>query len=148
MPSNYVRLCKDMAFKWQNLLKWKSYKPQTTDINSPDRPQYIEWIGWEIWKKKRSKHFPFKFSQPFLLTTVKVSVISWAEGRGWKYLPRPRLFRISQNPNPVITIVLLYTALNKIRTNTAPLATQFDITLRKMECTHNLQFSKLSATNL
>ena len=52
-----------MAFKWHNLLKWK--KLQTTDINSPDWPQYIEWIVWEIWKKKDQSIFLLSYPNLF-----------------------------------------------------------------------------------
>ena len=40
-------------------------KLQTPDINSPDWPQYIEWIGWEIWKKKDQSIFPLSYPNLF-----------------------------------------------------------------------------------
>ena len=68
---------------------------------------------------------------------VEVNVISQVEGRGWKHLQIPWLFRISQKPN--LIIVLLYIVLKKITTNTPSQRTLIVLLLEIMHCAHNLQ---------
>ena len=67
---------------------------------------------------------------------VTLSVISRAEGRGWYYLPWPRLFRILQKLN--LIIVLLYVVLKIIATNTPSQGTELTLFLEILHCARNL----------
>ena len=67
---------------------------------------------------------------------VALSVISRAEGRGWYYLPWPRLFRILQKLN--LIIVLLYVVLKIIATNTPSQGTELTLFLEILHCARNL----------
>ena len=67
---------------------------------------------------------------------VALSVISRAEGRGWYYLPWPRLFRILQKLN--LIVVLLYVVLKIIATDTPSQRTELTLFLEILHCARNL----------